>query len=403
MNVLFVHQNAPAQFRHVAARLAADKSNRVIYITHKGKPGLPGVGKVEYEPHREVAKQTHHYLRTAESAVIYGQGVARVATQLKKSGFIPDVIIGHPGWGETLFLKDIFPDSPMISYCEFYYNARGSNINFDPEYPDGDEIIFRTRMRNAHHLIAAEAADALYAPTNWQKQQFPEAFRDRIAVIHDGIDCTRATPNANASFTIENGPTFRPGDEVITYVARNLEPYRGFHTFMRALPHILAKRPNAHAVIVGANGVSYGRSLGKGETYKRRMLDEVMLPKGRVHFTGQLPYARYLSLLQVSAVHVYLTYPFVLSWSCLEALATGCVVVGSRTKPVEEVIRDGENGLLVDFFEPLELAKRVNDVLSRQVDVKELRRAARQSVLDNYELGKCQALLDELILRTVGQ
>jgi len=401
MKVLFVHQNAPAQFRHVAARLAANPDNQVIYITHKGKQGLPGVGKIEYEPHRKPAKETHHYLRMTENAVLYGQGVARKAAELKKSGFVPDVMIGHPGWGETLFLKDIFPDSPLISYCEFYYNSVGTNIDFDPEYPDGGEIAFRTRMRNSHHLIAAEAADALYAPTNWQRQQFPSAYRDRIDVIHDGIDCTRACPNSNATFTVDGGPTFKPGDEVVTYVARNLEPYRGFHSFMRALPHILAKRPNAHVVIVGANGVSYGRNLPEGDSYKDRLLKEVMLPKGRVHFTGQLPYARYLNLLQVSAAHVYLTYPFVLSWSCLEALAAGCVVVGSRTKPVEEVIRDGENGLLVDFFNPVEIAERVTDVLANKVDTAALRKAARQSILENYELGKCQVRLDELILRTV--
>ncbi|SOH94302.1 Glycosyltransferase involved in cell wall bisynthesis [Monaibacterium marinum] len=402
MKVLFVHQNSPAQFRHVAARLAADTANQVVYITHKGKQGLPNVGKIEYVPHRKPAKEAHHYLRSTENAVLYGQGVARIATQLKKSGFIPDVMIGHPGWGETLFLKDIFPDSPLISYCEFYYNPVGTNIDFDPEYPDGGEIVFRTRMRNSHHLIAAEAADALYAPTDWQRQQFPSAYRDKIEVIHDGIDCTRACPNSNATFSVENGPTFKPGDEVITYVARNLEPYRGFHSFMRALPMILMERPNAHAVIVGADGVSYGRSLPNGETYKDRMLKEVMLPKGRVHFTGQLPYANYLSLLQVSAAHVYLTYPFVLSWSCLEALSAGCVVVGSRTKPVEEVITDGENGLLVDFFKPQEIAERVVDVLGNEVDVAQLRRNARQSVLDNYELGKCQNMLDELIIRTVS-
>lgn len=402
MKVLFVHQNAPAQFRHVAARLAADPANQVIYITQKGKPGLPGVGKIEYEPHRAPSKETHHYLRTTENAVLYGQGVARVATQLKKSGFVPDLMIGHPGWGETLFLKDIFPNAPLISYCEFYYNAIGTNIDFDPEYPDGGEIIFRTRMRNAHHLLSVEAADALYAPTNWQRQQFPEAYRSRIEVIHDGIDCTRACPNSNATFTVEGGPTFKPGDEVITYVARNLEPYRGFHSFMRTIPMIMARRPNAHVVIVGANGVSYGRNLPEGESYKARLLAEVMLPKGQVHFTGQLPYAKYLNLLQVSAAHVYLTYPFVLSWSCLEALATGCVVVGSRTKPVQEVIRDGENGLLVDFFKPAEIAERVCEVLEGKMDTAELRRNARQTILDNYELNQCQSKLDELIVRTVN-
>ncbi|WP_316013594.1 glycosyltransferase family 4 protein [Roseobacter sp. HKCCA0434] len=402
MQILFVHQNAPAQFRHIAARLARDPGNRVVYITHEGKPVPQGVARVQYKPHREPHKQTHHYLRTAESAVIYGQGVARAAQKLKKSGFTPDLIMGHPGWGETLFLKDIWPTARLISYCEFYYNATGSNIHFDPEYPDGEEIVFRTRMRNAHHLLSVEAADALYAPTAWQKRQFPTAYRDRIDVIHDGIDCERARPDPTATFTVKDGPTFRVGDEVITYVARNLEPYRGFHSFMRALPHLLAKRPNAHVVIVGADGVSYGRALPEGDSYKKRMLDELLLPKGRVHFTGHLPYLDYIRLLQVSAAHVYLTYPFVLSWSCLEAMAAGCVIVGSRTSPVEEVIEDGENGLLVDFFKPIEIAERVADVLANKVDVDSLRRAARETVLERFELEASLRKLDDLIARTMA-
>ncbi|QPH52543.1 glycosyltransferase family 4 protein [Pontivivens ytuae] len=398
MNYLFLHQNAPAQFRHIAARLAKDQTNRVVYVTQPGKQRLAGVDHVEYRPHRTAHESTHHYLRPAETAVINGQGVAKALIALRDRGFEPDVVIGHPGWGETLFVKDIYPDVPLVSYCEFYYNARGANIGFDPEYPEHAEIAFRTRMRNAHHLVAAEAADALYAPTAWQRQQFPETLRDRIEVIHDGIDCSVVKPDAKATFDVAGG-VLRAGDPVVTYVARNLEPYRGFHTFMRALPRILSERPDVQVVVVGGDEVSYGRAAPPGRTYRDLLTREVDLPEGRVHFLGKIPYAQYVRLLQISAVHIYLTYPFVLSWSCLEAMAAGCRIVGSRTAPVEEVITDGETGVLVDFFSADEVAERALEVLGREVPAVEdtLGAAARQTVMERFELQDCLDRLDALI------
>ena len=400
MNVLFVHQNCPGQFKHLAPALASD-GHQVVFITQKGKPEIPGVRKIEYAPHRGVTEGIHPYLASSEAAVLNGQAVARVGFALREKGFRPDVMIGNPGWGETLFLKDVWPDTPLILLSEFYYRGQGSDVGFDPEFDAGNDSLLRARARSGVHLLAIEAADVAYAPTEWQKAQFPGAYQDKIRVIHDGIDCDRLRPNPDARFTHGDGLELSVNDEVLTYVSRNLEPYRGFHSFMRALPKVLEQRPDAQVVIVGGDDVSYGARAPDGQTWRARLLAEVgPLPK-RVHFTGRLPYADYMRLMQVSSVHAYLTYPFVLSWSMLEAMAVGGFVVGSATPPVKEVIRDGENGWLMDFFDIENIAGRLSDALAYSADVENLRTSARQTVLERCALRDClaaqRALIDEVV------
>jgi glycosyltransferase involved in cell wall biosynthesis len=391
MNYLFLHQNFPGQFRHLAPHLAADPANRVVFLTQPGRPDLPGIEKVVYTPHRAPAKEIHPYLRQYEASLLNAQGVVRAAQTLQGGGFVPDLMIGNPGWGETLFLKDVFPDSPLLSYCEFYYRGRGSDVGFDPEFSSGFDAVCRARARAAPHLLAVEAADRGISPTHWQKAQFPRAFHDRIEVIHDGIDTDRLTPGIAAEVTLQRGGTLRSGDEVVTFVARNLEPYRGFHTFMRALPQLLELRPNARVLVIGGDGVSYGGSPKGGGTWRQTLLAETGLNTERVHFLGQVPYARLIDLLRVSAAHVYLTYPFVLSWSMLEAMALGCHVIGSRTPPVEEVIEDGRNGTLVDFFDAPALAETIAETLVRRNDDAEIRRAASATIADRFALSDCLA------------
>jgi glycosyltransferase involved in cell wall biosynthesis len=390
MQSLFVHQNFPAQFRHVLRRLTARDGDRVVFITQPEKPAMTGVTKVEYAPHRKVTKGVHNYLGSTEAAVINGQGAARAALALKGKGFVPDVMVGHPGWGETLFLKDVFPDVPLISYCEFYYRGRGSDVGFDPEFGDSFDTVCRARIRAAHHLAAIEAADLGVAPTRWQKAQFPEVYQPRIEVIHEGVDTTAVRPAPDVSVTLSGGRRLTRDDEVVTYVARNLEPYRGFHVFMRALPRLLEMRPEAQVLIVGGDEVSYGRAAPDGKTWRQHLLAETGLAAtpamNRVHFLGKLPYAQYLAVLQLSRVHVYLTYPFVLSWSAVEAMSAGCVVLGSGTAPVREVIEDGRNGLLVDFFDPEGLARRAAEVLARPGDFAALGAAARQTAVEGFDV-----------------
>lgn len=386
MNILFIHQNFPGQFKHLASFLARDSRHRVVALAQKGAPGLPDVADVLiYTPARRPAETTHHYLRGMESAVLNGQAVAKVLLQLRDAGFKPDLVIAHPGWGEALYVKDIFPGTKLIGYFEFYYHAQGADVDFDPEYPTDLNDRLRIRTRNALHLLNLELCDAGVCPTDWQKSLHPMEFQHRLSVIHEGIDTRYVVPSQAPVFILPNGRALSQKDEVITYVSRNLEPYRGFHTFMRAVEKICERRPDAQIVIAGGDDVSYGKRLADGRTYREKMLQEVHIDPERVHFVGKLPYQDYLKLLQVSSAHIYLTVPFVLSWSMLEAMSAGCLVIGSDTPPVREVIRHGENGLLVDYFSPLQIAEAIDRVFAHPDRMQAIRDQARNSIVRRYE------------------
>ncbi|NTV98057.1 MAG: glycosyltransferase [Chlorobiaceae bacterium] len=392
MNFLFVHQNFPGQFRHVAAALAAIPGNRVFAIGEtrnlKGRPQLhPGITVAGYELKQAGSPGTHHYLREFEGAVRRGQEVARAAIGLKEKGFRPDVVVSHPAWGESLFLKDVFPAARHVSYFEYYYHATGGDVGFDPDFPATFDDRCRVRVKNTTQLLALESADAGISPTAWQKRRYPEEFRRKIRIIHEGVDTAAVCPDSSA--TLDIGKTsLKYGDRIITYVARNLEPYRGFHVFMRSLPLIQEQCPDAQIVIVGGDEVSYGRKPPEGRTYRSMYTGEVnpLVDWSRVHFTGRLPYGSYLDVLRISSVHIYLTYPFVLSWSMLEAMAAGCLVVGSSTPPVQEVIRHGENGLLVDFFGKEQLAATVGEAVNNPARYEEIRCNARKTAVQDYDL-----------------
>lgn len=400
MKALFVHQNCPGQFKHLAPALAAE-GHEVLFIGQKNKMTPKGVKRLEYEPHRQVTPKIHPYLAGTEAAVLNAQAVARLGFKLRAEGFVPDVMVGNPGWGETLFLKDVWPEAPLISLCEFYYNGRGSDIGFDPEFDTGPDALLRARARSAQHLLAVEAADFAYSPTEWQKAQFPAAYRRKIRVIHDGIDTSAIRPRISASFTLPDGTVLTPEDEVLTYVSRNLEPYRGFHVFMRALPGILERRPDARVIILGGDDTSYGGRPKDGGTWRKKMLAEIGPLPDRVTFLGRIPYQDYLSLLAVSSVHLYLTYPFVLSWSMLEAMAMGAFVIGSATPPVQEIIEDGRNGWLVDFFDTDAMAERVAEGLANRKAMNVLRSEARETVLRSYSLKECLAAQKAMISEAV--
>ncbi len=397
MKILFIHQNCPGQFKHLAPYLAADQDNEVVFITRPGKPSLANVRKVEYKPSREVAGSTHRYLRLMEEGVLNGQAVTRAALKLKSEGFQPDVIVAHMGWGEALYVKTVWPRTPLLGYFEWYYHAFGSDVDFDPHKPPDHDDVCRIRTRNGMHLLNLQTADRGISPTRWQCKQHPPEYRAKISVIHDGVDIEKVRPNPEATGSLHKGLRLRAGDEVVTYVARNLEPYRGFPTFMRAAKLILDRRPNTHILVVGSDGVSYGSKRSDGKTYREHYLEELQLDTTRIHFLGRVSYKRYLQILQLSAAHIYLTVPFVLSWSMMEAMAAGCLVIGSRTPPVEEMITDGRNGLLVDFFSPEQIAERVDAVLDHPDRMQSIRDAARKTIVQRYALKDCLHKQGQLI------
>lgn len=399
MNILLVHQNMPGQFKHLAPSLAARPGNNVAFVTQRKGIEITGVRTARYELPRTAKPSTHHYVRLYENSVIHGQAVVRTCTALSKDGFRPDVIVAHPGWGEALFLKDIYPSTPLLNFCEFYYSGRGADVGFDPEEKATIDDIARARARNAHLLLSLEACDAGLSPTEWQKSRHPAVFRDKIDVIFDGIDTDTVAPNPAARFMLPGGRVLTRDDEVVTYVARNLEPYRGFPNFIRALPALLAARPNAQVLVVGGDEVSYGRAPEAGKTWRETMLAEIAFDASRVHFLGKLPYARYLEVLQISALHIYLTRPFVLSWSCVEAMAAGCLVLASATPPVEEFIAHGQNGFLVDFHSPTAIAGKAAALLEAAGDLVPIRRAARATALERCALSVCLPRQEQLVAR----
>lgn len=390
MKILFIHQNFPGQYLHLARHLGTQPEHEVIFITQRSDATLPGIKNIVYKPHREINQNQHHYLTDTEAGLLNAQAVARVALDLKVAGFTPDVMLGHNGWGETWYLKDVFPNTPLISYFEFFYRYLGADVGFDPaELPIFDTAP-RIRTKNMGNLIGLDASDMGQTPTQWQRSLYPAEYQHKLYVTHEGIDTEIVKPDPNARLCLpEAGFDLTRDDEVLTYVARNLEPYRGFPIFMRSLPAILEQRPNARVLIVGGDEVSYGHRLPDGQTHRQRIQAELgsSLDMKRVHFLGKVPYSFFLKILQVSRVHVYLTYPFVLSWSMLEAMSAGCLVVGSKTAPVEEMIRDGENGFLVDFFSPAELSEHVIDALAAgRNGYADIRQNARRTILEKFDL-----------------
>lgn len=389
--ILFVHQNFPGQFRHLAQALAA-VGHQVHALAITGQ-ALPTVKLHSYRPSRGSSPSIHPLASEFETKVIRGEACAQAMLQLKSDGLTPDLVIAHPGWGEALFVKDVWKKIKLLSFLEFYYAAAGTDVGFDPEFAkEGFQEDARLRVKNANNLLALEASDYGLSPTEWQKRSHPNWIHDKINVIFDGVDCSVVRPNPSAQLLLkkESNEAFSltPSDELITFVNRNLEPYRGYHVFMRALPKILAARPKARVLIVGGDGVSYGAKAPEGKTWKQIFLDEVKndVDLKRIHFLGNIQYPLFVQLLQVSSCHVYLTYPFVLSWSCIEALSTGCLVIGSDTGPVREAISDGVNGMLVDFFDHAALAHKVIDALSNRSDFRSIRNNARESAIKRFDL-----------------
>jgi glycosyltransferase involved in cell wall biosynthesis len=389
MRILFLHPNFPAQFRHIATALGANKKNKVVFATNRKEGELAGVNKVVYSPSRQARPETHHYVRNLENAVLEGQAVFRIAQKMLKEGFVPDVVFGHSGWGPTLFMKDAFPKTRLLCYFEWFYHAHGTDADFDPSEPLNSDDEARIRIKNSAILLDLVTCDRGLSPTTWQQSQFPPELRSKITVRHDGVDTEYFSPQPEAKLVIPRiNLDLSEASEIVTYVGRGMEPYRGFPQFIEALHILQKKRPNCHAVIVGQNRVAYGKQLPEGQNYKDLMLEKFPLDLSRVHFTGLLPYAEYLQVLQASSVHVYLTRPFVLSWSMLEALSTGCVVLGSKTAPVMEVIEDGVNGLLVDFFSPKKIAARIEEVFDNPTKMTKIRVKARETIQDRYDLAK---------------
>jgi glycosyltransferase involved in cell wall biosynthesis len=394
MQILIIHQNFPGQYKHLAPALV-EQGHQVFSLTPKVEKRTvwKGVQLLPYKISRASSKEIHPWLADLETKVIRADACYRQALAWKEKGLNPDVILAHHGWGEPMFLKDVWPDAKMGIYCELYHLDSGESVNFDPEFETKDlrSNALRLRLRNLNNTLHFEAADAGISPTEFQASTFPEPFRSDISVIHDGIDTELVKPNPDAVLKISDDLSLTRDDEVITFINRNLEPYRGYHAFMRALPKRLKARPNAQVVLLGGDEVSYGSKPPAGKTWKQIYIDEVRdqisdEDWARVHYLGRVPYDTFLAMMQVSRLHIYLTYPFVLSWSLLEAMSAEATILASDTAPVLEAIRDDETGMLTDFFDGDALVEKANALLEDPDKRARLGKAAREFVLKTYDL-----------------
>lgn len=380
--ILFAHTNFPAQFGFLGQRLAQAGWDVTFATARKGVESRT-MRILPFDEGREVTKGVHPYVANLEKATIRGQCAARSFLAARTRGYRPDIVMAHSGWGAGLFAKDIWPDTHYIPYVEWWYNYPPVDSAFFPDFEPDEDSRLRQRIRNAPMLIDIEAADRVIAPTRFQAAQFPPRLAERITVIHDGVDTDVHAP----------GRPERIGDleiarmpEIVTYATRGMEPQRGFPEFMRALDRLQKRRPGLHAIIVGEDRVAYGRQLPKGESWKKRMLAELSLDPDRTHFTGHLARPDYTAVLQASHAHVYLTAPFVLSWSMIEAMSAGCALVASDVEPVREFAAHGETARLVDFHDPGAIAEAVEALLEDRAEAARLGAAARAHVVERYAL-----------------
>lgn len=415
MDILLVHQSYPGQFVHLAEALAS-RGDRLTAICRS--PGRKTVGArggnharlVSYTPDRGNTKGMPPQLRETETKVLRGLWVAQEAKKLREEGYYPDLILAYTGWGEALFLKDVWPECPQLHYLEFDYSQK-TDCGFDPEFSESTTVeeAIRQRMKTINSLLNFQCMDWGYTPTHFQWQTLPEAYRSRVSVIHDGIDTELLRPSSTAALTLADGTTLRSGDPVLTFVNRTFEPYRGIHRLMRALPELQQRLPDLQVLLIGLDSarVSYGKSRSDGRGWLSVLREELEghLDWSRIHTPGALSYQAFIQAMQISAVHVYFTYPFVLSWSLLEAMACGAMVIGSATDPVKEVVQDGKNGLLVGFHDQDGLIQAVSDIIQNPDQYKALRREARRTIKKNYQKELCisrqLALIDAIALRSI--
>ncbi|MCK5729001.1 MAG: glycosyltransferase [Methylococcales bacterium] len=390
MNILFIHQNFPGQFKHLAKKLAEKKQNKVIALRVHKNTGIENVDIYEYPILTPESQNIHPLVKDFETKVRRAESVVKFCNALKEAGFTPDIVIAHAGWGESFFIRDIWAKTKILAYLEYYYRFEGQDVNFDPEFSVDSDQRYRIRLKNHATLQALDEADAFITPTKWQHKQFPKWAHKRIKIIHDGIDLTICCPNENAVVRLEKADiTLTKADKVITYVSRGLEPLRGFHQFMRSLPSVMKAHPDVIILVVGNDTPAYESQ--KGDTYKAQLLAELsgQLHANQLYFLGKVSYENYLQILQISSVHIYLTYPFIASWSLLEAMAMECAVVGSKTAPVTEYIQPHKNGLLVDFFNPQQLAESISLLLNDRVLAQRLGQQARKTIQVRCELTQC--------------
>ncbi len=404
---LFVHQSFPAQYAHMVAHLARRPEHDVVFITAGKGPDIPGVRRVLYRPPEVRQDGAHPFVREMDHAIHRSEAIATVARSLRDLGFRPDIIIGHHGWGELLNIDSVFPGVPVLGYFEFYYGLEDRDIGFDPEFPMPQEAGLLIRCKNAINLQALAGPGEGQTPTRFQLGTYPAWAREKITLLDEGVDLTQYRPDPSLRqkpFRL-GSISVAPYETLVTYAARNLEPYRGFHSFMRSLPALMKARPDCRVILMGQEDVSYGLPPAGGGTWRQTMLRELegKLDLSRIHFVGWLEREQMVRVLQRSDAHIYLTYPFVLSWSLREAMAVGCPLVASDTAPVREYLTHGETALLVPFLQPDAIGDAVLHLLENRTLAETLAHNVRRHAENVLDVRQYLAQYEALIGRMTGR
>lgn len=400
MNIVFAHRRGAAQFAYLAQHLA-ERGAKVTVICETPDAPIPGVHFLTHAPPPSTSTRKAH-LAVADEYVQHAEIVAATLERLRRTDGEPDLIVGHIGWGGMLFVKDVLRRTPALGYCEYYFQPKGGDIGFDPREPVTIAELSRARIRNMVQRATLESIEGGISPTVWQRSRYPAPLSRRIAVCHEGVDVELCRPNSAARFELPDGRVLSSGDPVVTYAARGLEPYRGFPQFIQAAARIAAKRADAIFVVAGNDSVSYGRSHPSGLTWREVMMRESGIDPSRMVFLGTIEHSALVRLFQVSAAHVYLTIPFVLSWSLIEAMACGCCIVGSATAPLQEVVKHGQNGLLADFWDVEAIAGHVLAALERPAAARPLRHAGRITAEKRYNRRQCAAQQSAILGRVIA-
>lgn len=388
MKILFMHNNFPGQYRRIEQYIKPMKGVEAAAATLEANQQARTLKTATYKPHRDVTDKIHPALISTERALLMGHAAMKALLPSAKNGYRPDIILSHSGWGANMFLKDVFPEAKLLTYYEWYYHAVGTDADFLKGEPETDpNTMMRIRMKNTPILQDLAAMDWGQSPTLFQRSQLPSIFHDRISVLHDGVDTRMFSPvDRPEDVKVKIGDIELSGeDEVITYVARGMESYRGFPQFMEAVSILQKQRPNLHVVILGNDRIAYGPQRGDGKSYKEWALETFEFDMARLHMPGLQPLQTMRDLLRITKAHVYLTVPFVLSWSLMEAMGAGALIIGSDTAPLHEVITHGENGILVPFFEPDAFVEAINRACDDPAAHAPLCEKARETILEHYD------------------
>ncbi len=401
MHVLFVHKNFPAQFGHIASYLIRDHGFRCSFVCELPPGNFEGIDRIQYKTKGGATRSTHYCSRTFENCTWHSHAVYE-AMQARPD-VKPDLIVGHSGFGSTLWLADLYPDTPIINYFEYYYRSKGSDLDFRPDFPVKPLDILRSRTRNAMILLDLQTCSQAYAPTQYQKSLFPDEYQPKIEPIFDGVDTNIWTRRENVARTI-SGLEIPPGKKIVTYVSRGFESMRGFDVFMKVSKKICDARDDVVFLCVGSDRVCYGGDLNRidDDSYRSHVLKQDNYDLDRFLFTGRVEPNELVNVFSLSDLHIYLTVPFVLSWSMMNALSCGCTVLGSATAPVREMIQHGENGLMADFFDIDGLSELALKVLDDPEGHRYMGEAGAKMIRESYSLEKNLPKMLELYERTLN-